>query len=283
VTSSERKVTATMTMPEPETDIAAAFARDGFVSPIDVMSPGEAGAYRKQLEDAESRFGSRKEFPLCLKRYPNTVMPFIDDITRRPEITDVIAAILGPDLLVLDVPFFIKEAGSPGFVSWHQDLHYWGLETDEEVTAWVALSPATKQSGCMRFVAGSHTRSVDHRDTFADDNMLSRGQEVAVQVDENSAIDAELAPGQMSIHHGRVFHASHPNRSDDRRIGLAIRYLPTRARQAPGGSMSAMLVRGEDRFGNFRHCRRPSGLMAETDIAYWREVAAARNAVLTDG
>lgn len=260
--------------------IAAAFARDGFVCPITVMSAQEAADYRRQLEEAEAEFGARKEFRQGLKRYPNLLLPFMDELTRRPEITDVIAGILGPDLLVLDTPFFIKEANTRSFVSWHQDLHYWGLETDDEVTAWLALSPATKQSGCMRFVAGSHRRRVDHRDTFAGDNLLSRGQEIAVEVDESEAIEAELMPGQMSIHHGRVFHASHPNRSADRRIGVAIRFLPTRARQAAGGGMAAMLVRGEDRFGNFRPCRPPSGVMADADIAHWSEIAGARNAVL---
>ena len=112
-------------------DMAASFERDGFVCPIAVMSPVEAESCRKQLEDAESKFGRTQEFSRCLKRYPNLVMPFIDELTRRPEITDVIAEILGPDLLVLDVPFFIKEPQSTSFISWHQDVHYWGLETDE--------------------------------------------------------------------------------------------------------------------------------------------------------
>ena len=263
--------------------IAATFARDGFVAPITVMPAEVAAGYRKQLEDAEAKFGTQKTFRQGLKRYPNLLLPFIDEITRRPEITDVIAEILGPDLLILDAPLFIKDANTKSFVSWHQDLHYWGLETDDQVTAWVALSPASIASGCMRFVPGSHNRQVEHRDTFADDNLLSRGQEIAVEVDESEAVEAELMPGQMSIHHGRVFHASHPNRSHDRRIGLAMRFLPTRARQAPDGNMAAMLVRGEDRHGNFRLCRPPTGLMAETDIAHWSEIAGARNAVLLGG
>lgn len=263
--------------------VAETFARDGFVCPITVMSATEASDYRRQLEEAEARYGADKTFRKMLRRYPNIVLPFIDEITRRPEITDVVAEILGPDLLVLDAPFFIKEANTTSFVSWHQDLHYWGLETEEEVTAWVALSPATKEAGCMRFVAGSQNRRVDHRDTYAEDNLLTRGQEIAVKVDESEATDAALQPGQMSIHHGRVFHASHPNRTDDRRIGLAIRYIPARARQTEGGNMAAMLVRGEDRYGHFRPCRPPAGLMTDADIAHWTEIAGARNKVMLGG
>ena len=235
------------------------------------------------MEDFEQTFGREQQYRRCIKRYPNLVMPFIDEISRLPTVTDAVAEILGPDLLALDAPFFIKEPHSEAYVSWHQDLHYWGLEGEDEVTAWIALSPATAASGCMRFVPGSHTQIVDHTNTHHDNNMLSLGQEVAVEVNEADAVDAELKPGQMSIHHGRVFHGSNPNTTDDRRIGIAIRYLPTSMKQRPGGKMSAMLVRGEDKYGHFQPCRRPSGLMQEDDYKHWLEVSGARVNVLMSG
>lgn len=260
-----------------------AYDRDGFVCPITVMSETQAGQYRAQLENFEQTFGREQHYRRCIKRYPNLVMPFIDEISRLPAVTDAVAEILGPDLLALDTPFFIKEPRSEAYVSWHQDLHYWGLEGEDEVTAWIALSPATAASGCMRFVPGSHTQIVDHTNTHQDNNMLSLGQEVAVEVNEADAVDAELNPGQMSIHHGRVFHGSNPNTTDDRRIGIAIRYLPTSMKQRPGGKMAAMLVRGEDKYGHFQPCRRPSGLMQEDDYKHWLEVSGARVNVLMSG
>lgn len=260
--------------------LAAAFERDGFAFPLRAMSTAQADAYRQELETIEARISDDQARRRCLRRYPNLVLPFVDEITRRPEITDAVAELLGPDLLVLDCPFFIKEPHSEAFVSWHQDLHYWGLQSDDEVTAWVALTPATTANGCMRFVAGSHTRHVDHVDTHDERNLLTRGQEIAVDVDESEATEGELAAGEFSLHNGRVFHASHPNASDARRIGLAIRYIPTRMQQAPGGSMSAMLVRGEDAYGHFNLTRRPSGVMTDTDVAYWEEISGARNRVL---
>lgn len=266
-------------MPPAGSDIATRFQRDGIVLPIDVMRREEAATYRRQLEDWEARHADRR----CLRRYPNLVLPFIDAITRLPAITNAIAEILGPDLLVLDCPFFIKDAGTGSFVSWHQDLHYWGLAGEEEVTAWVALSPATVESGCMRFIPGSQNQVVDHRDTHHAENLLTRGQEIAVTVDETDAVDAVLQPGQMSLHHGRVFHSSNPNTSGDRRIGLAIRYIPTRMTQIPGANMAAMLVRGEDRYGHFRLCEPPEGRMADENLAYWEEIAGARNAVMMAG
>ncbi len=256
------------------------YQRDGYYFPLQVMSQAAADGYRRRLEECEERYQSDARLNRIIRRYPNLVLPFVDEISRRTEITDAVAQILGPDLLVLDCPFFIKEANSTSFVSWHQDLHYWGLQGDQEVTAWVALTDANSVSGCMRFVAGSHHTSVEHVDTFADDNLLTRGQEAQIEVDESAATDVELAPGQASLHHGQVFHASHPNRSNDRRIGLAIRYVATSMQQAPGGEMAAMLVRGEDRHGNFQHCNRPGGLMREEDIEHWQSIAGARNSVM---
>ena len=102
------------------------------------------------------------------------------------------------------------------------------------VTAWVALSPSTPESGCMRVVPGTHKREVvPHQDTFGAQNMLSRGQEIAVEVDEDHAVDLVLQPGQMSLHHVKIFHGSRQNRAKDRRLGFAIRYLPPLG--PPGG------------------------------------------------
>jgi ectoine hydroxylase-related dioxygenase (phytanoyl-CoA dioxygenase family) len=137
-------------------------------------------------------------------------------------------------------------------VSWHQDSTYWGLSKPDIVTAWVAFTPSTVESGCLRVVPGSHLRDqLPHGDTFATDNMLTRGQEVKVTVDERDALDVVLRPGEMSLHHVRLIHGSEPNRAAHRRIGFAIRYLPTSVRQTSGIRDTATLVRGRDDFGHF--------------------------------
>src|SRR3954454_1875274 len=140
---------------------------------------------------------------------------------------------------------------NPAFVSWHQDATYWGLDSSDVATAWIAMSPANKVSGCMKFIPGTHKEQVRHDDTFNTNNLLTRGQEIAVQVDEKKAIFVELKPGQASLHHVLLFHGSEPNRSGDRRIGLAIRYTPTRLKQAVGQRDWATLVRGKDTYGHF--------------------------------
>jgi non-haem Fe2+, alpha-ketoglutarate-dependent halogenase len=260
--------------------LVESYARDGFYFPIRVMSEGRAASCRAELEKAEALARRREDGRRFFREYANLALGFVDEICRSPAVTDPVAALLGEDLLVMACSFFIKEPRTTSYVSWHQDLHYWGLEGDDEVTAWVALSPATPQSGCMRFVAGSHREVVEHRDTFHQDNLLTRGQEIAVEVDEADAVDVVLAPGEMSMHHGRVFHASERNRSDDRRIGLAIRYVPTRMKQVAGAALCATLVRGEDRFGNFQLVEGGSGLLSEADVVRHKEVSGRRKRVL---
>ena len=116
-----------------------------------------------------------------------------------------------------------KEARNPSYVSWHQDLTYWGLDCDDLVTVWVALSPASEESGCMRVLPGSHRQELlPHEDIYDPDNMLTRGQEISIHVDEQAAVAMALEAGQMSLHNVRLAHASGPNRSGDRRIGVSL-------------------------------------------------------------
>ncbi len=175
---------------------------------------------------------------------------------------DPVEDILGPDILCWASGFFWKQARDPAFISWHQDSTYWGLSHADIVTAWIAFTPSTVESGCMQVVPGTHEREqVAHKDTFAENNLLSRGQEIAVEVDQKDVVNVVLEPGEMSLHHVRLFHGSEPNRADHPRIGFAVRYIPTYIRQTAGVRDSATLVRGKDTFGNFDPEPRP-----ETDF-----------------
>lgn len=60
---------------------------------------------------------------------------------------------------------------------------------------------------------------IPRRDTFAENNLLSRGREIAVEVDDSDAVDLILDAGEMSLHHVRLIHGSAPNRADQPRIG----------------------------------------------------------------
>lgn len=248
-------------------NIAGIYSRDGYCFPIDVMNANRALHYRKELETVEAATDAATKDRQIWFTNANFVLPFVDEITRLPSVLEPVKQIIGPNLLVWNCSFFTKEPGTPNHVSWHQDLTYWGLNDTDEVTAWVALSAATVESGCMRFIARSHKQDiVAHTDSFDEINMLSRGQEIAIEVDEASAVDVVLRPGQMSLHHGHIFHASGPNQSSDRRIGLAIRYITPAMKQRHGEKPYAHLVSGRDEIGNFHLLPPPSGTMLETDI-----------------
>jgi len=259
-----------------------AYGRDGYVSPIRVMDEGRANALRARLEAAEAAQGGGLSGPLRHK--PHLLYTWLDELVRDARILDAVEDVLGPDLLCWSSSFFIKNASDPGFVSWHQDSTYWGLSEPDVVTAWVALSPSMVANGCMRVIPGTHTLDqVAHRDTHAAHNMLTRGQEVEVDVDEAQAVNIELRPGEISLHHVRLIHGSGENTSGTRRIGFAIRYLPPHVRQVNGAHDSAMLVRGEDRFHNFEDERRPAADLHPDAVAWHRRVAEAHGQILYQG
>jgi non-haem Fe2+, alpha-ketoglutarate-dependent halogenase len=225
-------------------DQIAAYNRDGYLAPVRAMSEAEARAARSHLERIEAGLGG----PLRgdLRHKAHLLFSFLADLIRHPAILDAVEDVLGPDILCWNTNFFIKEAETPSFVSWHQDSTYWGLSSPDVCTAWVAITPSNLDNGAMAVIPRSHTRDqIPHRDTFDRHNLLTRGQEIAVEVDENEAVPLVLRLGEMSLHHVRLVHGSPPNPSNDRRIGFAIRYIPTSIYQVEG-SDSATLVRGED-------------------------------------
>ncbi len=237
----------------------------GYAFPFRLFDSSHADQYRASLEKIET--AHTPELVKLAIGHANSLIPFVDEITRLDAVLNPVKEILGPDLLVWNASFFIKEPQTTDFVSWHQDLTYWGLTDSHEVTAWIALSPATELSGCMKFVPGSHKGSiVEHRDTFAGNNLLSRGQELAVEVNEDDAVSDVLQPGEMSLHHGRLFHGSHHNQSNDRRIGLAIRYITPDMQQTIDEKTNARLVAGTDKYQHFNLTDSPDGLLNPKDI-----------------
>ncbi|MSO74117.1 MAG: phytanoyl-CoA dioxygenase [Alphaproteobacteria bacterium] len=257
------------------------YRQDGFYFPIRVMSVAEATPVRQKLEAAEG--GLSDKLKGAFRHKPHLLFTWLDAIVRHPTILDAVEDLIGPDLLCWSSLFFNKAPQSDAFVSWHQDATYWGLSSPDVVSAWVALSPSTIEAGAMRVIPGSHVgEQIPHRETFAPNNMLTRGQEVAVAVDERRAVDLVLEPGEMSLHHVKLVHGSPPNRSADRRIGFAVRYIPPHVRQLVGRD-SALLVRGVDPHGHFDHERSPRADLDEEALALHEAVAAQHSRILLAG
>jgi non-haem Fe2+, alpha-ketoglutarate-dependent halogenase len=262
-------------------EAVAAFRRDGYLSPVRVMPAGEALKYRKALEAHEAKTG--KPLQGNWRHKTHLLFTWADELVRHPGILDAVEDLVGPDILCWTTNFFIKEPVNPGFVSWHQDSTYWGLEPHDVVTAWIAFTRSDLVSGCMKVIPGTHTTDqLPHVDTFHKDNLLSRGQEVAVEVDERRAQPCLLEPGEMSLHHIKLVHGSAPNRSQDRRIGFAIRYIPTHVRQIKVRD-SAMLVRGADRHEHFDHEPSPRADLDHAALAAHADAVARQVKALYEG
>jgi non-heme Fe2+,alpha-ketoglutarate-dependent halogenase len=263
-----------------DSDVAA-FHRDGYFFPVRAMSEAEVVTYRRRLEEHETRTGAPLQSNWRHKTH--LLFTWADELVHHPTILDAIEDVIGPDILCWTTTFFIKEASSPGFVSWHQDSTYWGLEPHDVVTAWVAFSHSNPVSGCMKVMPGTHIgNQIPHVDTYHQDNLLSRGQEVAVEVDASRAVDLVLKPGEMSLHHIKLVHGSEPNKGGDRRIGMAIRYIPTHVRQTKVRD-SAMLVRGVDRHRNFDPEPRPKRDVDEAALAAHADAVGRQIGALYSG
>ncbi len=217
----------------------------GFICPIRVISEQEALSIKDELEQVEKEFP--EEINSESRNNLHLSFAFLDALAHNKIIVDAIEDLIGPDISLWASVMFIKEPSSKQYVSWHQDATYMGLDSLDFPTPWIALSPSNIETGCMTMIAGSHkTKIQNHEDTFAENNILTRGQ-VIKDVDESKAVDLILRPGEMSIHHGAVIHGSQPNNSNQRRIGFSLQsYMPNNVKQIVGRNFWTH-VRGQKR------------------------------------
>ncbi len=257
------------------------YESEGAVWPVRVMSSEVATGYRASLEQHEQRTGEPLQGNWRHKTH--LLFTWADAMVRQPTILDAVQDCIGPNIVCWSSTFFIKEANSPGFVSWHQDSTYWGLDPDDVITAWIALTDVDENNGYMQVIPGSHKiNQLPHLDTFHKDNLLSRGQEISVEVDKTKARGIALARGEISLHHIKVVHGSDANRSADRRIGFAVRYIPTHVRQTKLRD-SAQLVRGVDEHGNFDWEPRPQADLDPQALATHASAVERQLKTLYDG
>lgn len=247
-----------------------AYARDGCLFPLQAMSADQAAAYRGRLEALEAQYGERAAEILRAKSH--LVLTWVNELIRLDPVLDQVESLIGPDIFCWSTSFFIKKANDPGFIAWHQDGPYSGTPegAGDIVTAWIALTVSNEANGCLKVVPGSHQTLVAHSYKEGTANLLSLSQEIAVDVDENTAAHIVLAPGQFSLHHEKIIHGSAPNTSDARRVGLAVRYLKpfARADRSQPPQDTATLVRGQDRYDTFQQDPRPRSDMDPAAVAY---------------
>ncbi len=234
------------------------FERDGYVPRIPVLSADEAGVVRAAFDVLEAGVGrDRAQIGLLDCHYQEA---FVHRLATHPAILDAVAALIGDDLMLLASHFFCKYPAAnqpePPFVAWHQDVTYWGLEPPFAVTAWYAVDDSDAENGCMRVIPGSHLALRRHGAATEPGNLLSVNQEASLSPEEVAgAVDLPLSAGEISLHHGLLIHGSNPNRSDRRRCGLTLRFIPPSVRQSELNShqrrWNPLLVRGSDVYGHY--------------------------------
>lgn len=229
------------------------YRANGYLYPMDALSTGEVKTCREGLARTEGHLGG--SLMVIDKKYRGNLhfmCGWVDGLARHPRIVDAVEDLLGPDILLYTSRFFIKEPHSEGVAAWHQDSTYFGLRPFDHVTAWVALCDVTPETGPVEFAVGSHIRGQLMQKSGVIKNSVNTAGQIIVEWFDQSQIDrAILKPGQFSLHHTCVVHQSAPNRSDHRRIGLALSYIPTRTRHIGTQRMPACLIRGKDDHGHF--------------------------------
>ena len=218
-----------------------------------------------------------------LRHKAHLLFPFLADLIRHPAILDAIEDVLGPDILCWNTNFFIKEADNPVIRLVAPGFDLLGPERARRCTAWVALTPSNLDNGAMAVIPGSHTADqIPHRDTFDRDNLLTRGQEIAVEVDEGEAVPLDAAAG-------RDVAAPRPPRP--RLAAQSVGRPPHRLRdplhpdplRQLEGDDSATLVRGADRFHHFELEPRPARDMEPAMLALHKRLTEQNAQILYRG
>ncbi len=237
----------------------------GYISPIEVLSSSEALEAREEIELIEKKMPN--EIDKSGRYNVHLISPKLDSIVHNSNILDAVESIIGKDILVCGTTLFIKNAYERGYVSFHQDAKYIGLEPHNWVTAWIAITDSNEENGCMRMWSGTHKDKIKfHNQKFDKNNLLTRGNTFEnVHLEKTTPVI--LKSGQMSLHHPTIVHGSDLNKSSDRRIGFVIQsYIGTNVDQVLG-KMYVQLARGKDRFQYHHHVKRPIKLMNKENIS----------------
>ncbi len=222
------------------------YNQNGFISPVRIISSEEAKKHRSILENTEKILGN-----MHYQSKIHTILKSAYDLATHQNILDIVEKAIGPNILLHNTTYIIKEPQTPAFVSWHQDLTYWGFSHDDQISVWLALSNADGVSGAMYMIPKSHLEGKKEHKTINDENNVLFQNQWVEKFDENNKTLCSLKPGEASFHHGWTIHSSMPNKSNDRRIGFNIQYIATHVKQIKNDTDTAICVRGVDNYNNF--------------------------------
>ena len=232
------------------------FNARGFLAPLRVLSDDEVGDYRQYFDGVLARaladgYDGYSIVSAHIKHGR------VYDLLSHPAIVGWMSDLLGTDLVCWGAHYFCKVAGDEKQVTWHQDANYWPITPARAITAWLAVDDVDVGNGCMRFVTGSHRHGpLKARDATADENsVLAQSVDGAEQYGE--IYDNELKAGEVSLHSDMLLHSSQPNRSERRRAGLALRYVPVEVRATMDWNSEGVLASGSDPSRHWANPPRP--------------------------
>jgi hypothetical protein len=254
----------------------ASYHHNGFLFPVPALTDAEIAVCLAGLQQLETELGSPvADADVKWRSHAYAHSVWFNNLIRHPKILDAIEDVIGPDILVWTSTFFIKEPNSPTFAAWHQDGTYFGLNPHEQVCAWVALTDASREAGCMEHLSSKGAPRQLHHAPLGLPNSINRaGQTIMEPFDESNPVAMALPAGSFSLHHEFAVHRSAPNNASHRRVGIGLNYLPAHVRVEGPVRCCAMLVRGEDKYGHFDLVEPP---VAERDAA-----ALAKHQLVSD-
>ena len=173
--------------------------------------------------------------------------PFIHRLVGETRLLNIVEEFIGHNIALFAAHYIAKPPFTGQAVLWHQDGTYWPLEPMEVISIWLAGTDSTNKNGCMRVIPGTQNKKLllqeELQEVSDGKNVLGSGIYLS-QIDDTDAVDLELNAGDVSLHNPSIVHGSNPNTSDNWRIGLTIRYIPTSTFVKIEGHRS-ILLRGE--------------------------------------
>jgi non-heme Fe2+,alpha-ketoglutarate-dependent halogenase len=234
----------------------------GFVQSIPILSETEVRYYRAEVDKTCRAVGGRA----ARLNAAHLFFRWAWDLSTHPRLLDCLEQLLGPNILLKSTRVFYKHERSASFVGWHQDGITEKLKDAYVPAIWLGLTAATVENGCLRVVPRSHQLGLVQHDFRPDRNNLTTGGITAL-AEIDSAHDIIMMPGEMSLHHPLILHASNPNHSAEPRIGFSATY----STEALTGSGTAVAwVRGSGPRDCFEVIDEPPDFSFEEAVAAYR-------------
>src|SRR5437588_2415327 len=247
------------------------YKEDGVLFPVPVVPPSQLKGFQEGFQELELRGGGVQQYTAA----PHIFFPWAWDLATLPWLLDAAQDLIGPELIIDSTLLLCKYPRDPAFAPWHQDGVHSGWYKTPSVSAWIALADATPKNGCMQVIPGSHRSGrVAHTEVAREDSLFGSGAEIEVQVDEAQALCVTLAAGEASFHHTNIVHGSPPNRSDQKRISLIVRFVTPLFRERHS-TFPAVRARGSADLNHMSPLETPPSGEPNECFARWQTFAAS--------